>query len=118
MHILNQARQIRKYGDKYPDPAPEMGKKYLEAMNGLSPDVDGISLNDWKRMIYILEVLSGEVGKSMASDFKGDVTDEEKNTFRELVKGAMANHEATCPPEAKEKMKNEFMAIMQGNTEL
>ena len=30
----------------------------------------------------------------------------------------MANHEATCPPEAKKKMTDEFMAIMGGNAEL
>ena len=30
----------------------------------------------------------------------------------------MADHAATCPPDASKKMTEEFMAIMQGNSDL
>ena len=119
-HILNQAALIRKYGDKYPDPTPENGKKLGDAIRAMTPEVDGISLADVQRTFHILTVLAKEVGTAMKNSIGAGepLTDAERNSFKDMVIESMANHEATCPPDAKKKMFDEFMAIMQGNAEL
>ena len=75
-------------------------------MASLTPDSNGVSLADLKRLEAIMTILFGEIMAQFMSATT-QITDEERNTFKDIVLKSVENYKATCPADAQAKIMEE-----------